>query len=83
MQAASVHRQRPLRGAAEELAAELAALPQQCLRSDRLSALQQWGLSESDAIDREFASISKVAAEAVEGAGRFAAGAGRHGAPLG
>jgi enoyl-CoA hydratase len=69
------------RQAAEELAAELAALPQQCLRSDRLSALQQWGLSESDAIDREFASISKVAAEAVEGAGRFAAGAGRHGAP--
>lgn len=68
------------RQAAEELAAELAALPQQCLRSDRLSALQQWGLSESDAIDREFASISKVAAEAAEGAGRFAAGAGRHGA---
>jgi enoyl-CoA hydratase len=70
------------RQAAEELAAELAALPQQCLRSDRLSALQQWGLPESEAIDREFASISKVAAEAVDGAGRFAAGAGRHGAPL-
>ena len=29
----------------------------------------------------EFASISRVAAEATEGAGRFAAGAGRHGAP--
>ena len=28
---------------AEELAAELAALPQQCMRSDRLSALNQWG----------------------------------------
>ncbi|BAX91025.1 crotonase/enoyl-CoA hydratase family protein [Mycobacterium shigaense] len=71
------------RRAAEELAAELAALPQQCLRSDRLSALQQWGLSESEAIDREFASIAKVAAEATEGAGRFAAGAGRHGAAAG
>ncbi len=69
------------RQAAEELAAQLAALPQQCMRSDRLSALHQWGLSESEAIDVEFASISRVAAEANEGAGRFAAGAGRHGAP--
>ncbi|MCV7164563.1 crotonase/enoyl-CoA hydratase family protein [Mycobacterium stomatepiae] len=71
------------RQAAEKLAAELAALPQQCLRADRLSALQQWGLPESSAIDQEFASIWKVAAEANEGAGRFAAGAGRHGAPAG
>jgi enoyl-CoA hydratase len=69
------------RQAAEDLAAELAALPQQCLRSDRLSALQQWGLPESAALDGEFASISRVAAEALEGAGRFAGGAGRHGAP--
>src|ERR1700742_3638905 len=68
------------RQAAEELAAQLAALPQQCLRSDRLSALQQWGLPDAEAIDQEFASISKVAVEANEGAGRFAAGAGRHGA---
>lgn len=68
------------RQAAEQLAAELAALPQQCLRADRLSALHQWGLPESAALDQEFASIAKVAAEANEGAGRFAAGAGRHGA---
>ncbi len=68
------------REAAEELAHELSALPQQCLRSDRLSALRQWGLSEAEALDHEFASISRVAAEANEGAGRFAAGAGRHGA---
>src|ERR1700761_2260664 len=65
---------------AEALAAELAALPQLCLRSDRLSSLQQWGLAESEALDYEFASISRVSAEAMEGAGRFAAGAGRHGA---
>lgn len=71
------------RQAAEELAAQLAALPQQCLRSDRLSALHQWGTTESDALDFELASISRVAAEANEGAGRFAAGAGRHGAPAG
>ncbi len=69
------------RQVAEELAAELAALPQQCLRSDRLSLLNQWGESEADAIDFEFGSISRVAAEALEGAGRFASGAGRHGAP--
>ncbi|QNI05689.1 crotonase/enoyl-CoA hydratase family protein [Mycobacterium kubicae] len=69
------------RQAAEELAAQLAALPQQCLRSDRLSALHQWGLPESAAMDLEFASIARVSGEALEGAGRFAAGAGRHGAP--
>ena len=69
------------RQAAEELAAQLAALPQQCLRSDRRSALEQWGRPEAEAIDFEFASISRVAAEAADGAGRFAAGAGRHGAP--
>jgi enoyl-CoA hydratase len=64
---------------AEELAAELAKLPQQCMRSDRLSVLNQWGASEADAMDFEFASISKVSAESLEGAARFAAGAGRHG----
>ena len=55
------------RAAAEELAAELAALPQQCMRSDRLSALHQWGIPETDALDYEFASISRVAAEANTG----------------
>jgi enoyl-CoA hydratase len=65
---------------AEELAGQLAELPQQCLRSDRLSALTQWGMSEADAMDYEFASISRVASEAMEGSQRFAAGAGRHGA---
>lgn len=65
---------------AEELAAELANLPQQCMRSDRLSMLNQWGMSEAEAMDFEFASISRVAGESLEGAARFAAGAGRHGA---
>lgn len=69
------------RQVAEELAAELAALPQQCLRADRLSALHQWGASEAKAMDFEFGSFTRVAAEAAHGAGRFAAGAGRHGAP--
>jgi enoyl-CoA hydratase len=68
------------RRAAEELAAELAALPQLCLRADRLSALRQWGESEPAAMDFEFASLQTVAAESVAGAKRFADGAGRHGA---
>ena len=65
---------------AEELAAELATLPQQCLRADRRSALTQWGLSETQAMELEFGSMSQVAAESLEGAARFSAGAGRHGA---
>lgn len=68
------------RAAAENLAAQLARLPQQCMRNDRLSALRQWGLSEADAMDVEFGSMSRVAAESLDGAARFAAGAGRHGA---
>ncbi|WP_197382473.1 crotonase/enoyl-CoA hydratase family protein [Mycolicibacterium mengxianglii] len=64
---------------AEELAAQLAALPQQCLRADRLSALHQWGASEQDAMAVEFASMSRVKHESLSGAQRFAQGAGRHG----
>jgi enoyl-CoA hydratase len=69
------------RSAAEELAAELARSPQGCMRADRLSALHQWGRSEAEAIDFEFASLSRVAQESISGARRFAGGAGRHGAP--
>lgn len=69
------------RQAAEELAAQLAALPQQCLRSDRNSAINQWGMSEAEAMEFEFGSLSRVSAESLAGAQRFAAGAGRHGAP--
>src|SRR6202048_1991776 len=60
---------------AEELAAELAELPQQCMRSDLLSMLHPGGASEAEAMDCEFGSIARVAAESLEGAARFAAGA--------
>ena len=70
------------REAAEELAAELARSPQGCLRADRLAALYQWGHSEAAALDFEFASLARVAAEAFAGAKRFADGAGRHGEPV-
>ncbi|MHA7871780.1 MAG: crotonase/enoyl-CoA hydratase family protein [Hyphococcus sp.] len=63
------------------LAKELAALPQTCLRHDRLSAMEQWGLSEEDALANEYrhgaATISS--GETAEGAGDFASGAGRGG----
>ena len=67
------------RAAAEELAARLAALPQGCMRADRLSALRQWGETESVAMAFEFDSLEKASAELLAGAKRFADGAGRHG----
>lgn len=69
------------RAAAEALAHELAALPQDCLRADRASALAQWGLDEPEALAAELAGATGTLGEAARGAARFAAGAGRHGAP--
>jgi len=71
------------RGAAEELARELAALPQACLRSDRLSALEGVSLSDEEAIANEFRHGMTVLGRpaAAEGVGRFRRGAGRGGAP--
>ncbi len=68
--------------AAVGLAAELAALPQMCMRNDRLSALEQWDLAEHDAMRNEARRGRDVIAsgETRAGAARFAAGAGRHGA---
>ncbi|WP_156723783.1 crotonase/enoyl-CoA hydratase family protein [Streptomyces apocyni] len=67
--------------AARELAARIAAFPQTCLRHDRLSVLEQEGLSEPAALAVEFAhGTVSLAADTAAGAARFAAGAGRHGA---
>src|SRR6185312_12972824 len=69
------------RQAAEELAHELARLPQVCLREDRLSAYEQADLSFEQAIANEFRhGMNSLAADAAAGAQRFAGGAGRHGA---
>ncbi len=70
--------------AAVALAHQLAALPQVCLRSDRMSALEQWGLSEEDAAVNEASRGRAVVSsgETLEGAMRFAGGAGRSGAAL-
>jgi len=70
------------RSAAEQLAHELSALPQVCLREDRLSVLEQAGLSEDDALANELRhGLTSLRAGALEGAQRFASGEGRHGAP--
>ena len=50
------------------------------MRADRLSQLYQWGLPEAEAMDFVFGSLTRVAADMLEGAARFAKGAGRHGA---
>jgi enoyl-CoA hydratase len=69
--------------AAQALAAEIAGLPQFCLRSDRASALGQWGLSEGDAAVEEARRGREVvdSGETLDGARRFAGGAGRGGGP--
>jgi enoyl-CoA hydratase len=66
------------------LAHELAALPQVCLRSDRLSALEQWGLSEEEAAVNEARRGRNVVSsgETLQGALKFAGGAGRGGTAL-
>lgn len=66
---------------AQALARQIAAFPQECLRADRASALSQWDWNLPEALRREGAAgYPVVFAEAVEGARRFADGAGRHGA---
>ncbi|GAB2932093.1 crotonase/enoyl-CoA hydratase family protein [Nonomuraea fastidiosa] len=65
---------------AEELAAEIARFPQACLRGDRMSVLEQEGLTEEEAMRNELRHGLMSLPDASEGAARFAAGAGRHGA---
>jgi enoyl-CoA hydratase len=69
------------RQAAEALAAEIAAFPQHCLRNDRLSAYQQWGLDEPAALANEFRLGMEViqSGETLAGATAFSSGKGRGG----
>jgi enoyl-CoA hydratase len=71
------------RRVAEDLAQELARLPQICLRADRRSIGLQEGKSEREALRLEYEnSAGVVALEGAAGAALFAAGAGRHGAKV-
>jgi enoyl-CoA hydratase len=68
------------RSEAEALARQLTAFPQECLRGDRRSAYEQFGLPLEDAIRNEWRHGSRaLAIEAAPGAERFVRGAGRHG----
>ena len=69
------------RPAAEALAREIAAFPPRCVLSDRRAAHETWGLPLEAALAREF-ELGKAtvdSGESLEGAARFASGAGRHG----
>ncbi|MBW2508730.1 MAG: crotonase/enoyl-CoA hydratase family protein [Deltaproteobacteria bacterium] len=68
--------------AAIGLANEIAAHPQRCMRGDRRSAIEQWGMSEDEAMRNELRiGIDTIeSGETVSGAQRFRDGAGRHGA---
>jgi enoyl-CoA hydratase len=69
------------RAAAEALAAEIARFPQACMRSDRLSAYEQWDLGVEEALANEFRRGLGVvvSGETLSGAERFSSGAGRGG----
>ena len=64
------------RAAAEQLAREIAALPQVCLRSDRTSVYEQQGPDFAPALAREFALglLTIDSGETAAGAARFSSG---------
>jgi enoyl-CoA hydratase len=71
------------RTAAEALAHELARFPQLCMRHDRLSAYEQHDMGLEEALANELRhGVVALQHEALAGAARFAAGAGRHGAAV-
>jgi enoyl-CoA hydratase len=67
--------------AARELALQIAAFPQLCVRSDRLSTYEQESLGLSAAMRNEYRhGVATIrSGETVAGARRFVSGAGRHG----
>ena len=66
--------------AAQELAASLARFPQTCLREDRLSLLEQEGLTEAQAMANELVHGRRSLGDMESGLEPFRSGAGRHGA---
>ena len=69
------------RAAAEALAHELAALPQLCMREDRLALLEGETLSMDEGLRNELAHGRRSLEDAPPGIARFLQGAGRHGGP--
>jgi enoyl-CoA hydratase len=70
------------RAEAEALARSIAAFPQVCMRQDRLSTYESLDLPFREAMRNELErGITSLTAGAVDGAARFAGGAGRGGKP--
>jgi enoyl-CoA hydratase len=67
------------REAAISLARQLAAFPQATMLADRMSAYAQADLPMAQALHQEWERGRQCLGEALEGAARFAAGAGRNG----
>ncbi len=67
------------RGAAEKLAAEIGQFPPACVRSDRMSAYEQFDLSLHDALRNEFRHGMRTLQAEGTMAERFVAGKGRGG----
>jgi enoyl-CoA hydratase len=65
--------------AALELARQIARFPQDCVRADRKSAIEQWSLSPAAALTNEWKSAEVFRSEGTRGAARFASGKGRSG----
>jgi enoyl-CoA hydratase len=65
--------------AAVQLAEQIATFPQKTMLADRASAYAQWDLPLPDALHQEWQRGKECIAEGLQGAGRFTAGAGRHG----
>lgn len=66
---------------AEKLAREIAAFPTTCMRNDRLSAIEQYGLDIKKALENEFEYGLKTLAsgEYLKGSSAFTEGEGKHG----
>lgn len=68
------------RSKAEELAHEISAFPQACMRADRRSAIESYGMPIDEALRHEFENgKAMVSVEGIAGARRFADGKGRGG----
>ncbi len=68
------------RARAEDLAREIASFPEACMRGDRASAYEQADLGFEEAMQNELRhGIESLANGGLDGASRFAAGAGRGG----
>lgn len=67
------------RDAAMALAQDLSRFPQRTMKADRMSTYTQWDLPLAEALRQEWERGKHCIADGLDGASRFATGAGRHG----